>query len=265
VREVPTSSSDMVFYFRGGGTNQGNVLFQSDGNGGKILIRRGNTVLATSTLTLDNTKGWWLEIEAVTQNSPDGLCQVYLDGVLWVSVSGVDFLRTGNPGFDQVQWFGDDHFVDDVVITSLAEGRLAEEYYGILQPITGNGTTTDMTPSAGTNWQNVAENLIDTTTYNQSVGAGDEDLYTTRLNAYVDSVYGVVVHAVLGRQGQADDAGNNVQLSVRSGSTTGSSDTINLSPGYSHNSEFFAENPDTASAWTESDLKDLSVGLKTTI
>lgn len=266
-REDPDGGNNFNVDFRvstGNSSTNGTVQFQSDGNGGKVRILRTNAVLATSTNTLDNSIGHWVEIEINSQESPDGFCNVYVDGVLWVSATSVDLRNQGVDGWDLVQFGGTTFILDDVIITTVSEGQLSTEYYGVQQVITGNQSVA-LTPSSGSNWENVSGDVYDTTSYNETTsGAGQEDLYTTRRRYWVESVYCVAVSADVARAGQASDSGNNLQLAVRSGSTTGYSSTVTLgSTVYEGHTAFFDLNPDTSLAWTESDLDDLAVGVRT--
>lgn len=240
---------------------QASVVVQSDSNGARVLINRSTgTNVATSSGTIDNSVGHWFEIEMNCQNSPDGFCNVYVDGVLFVSASSVDLRTTGLDGWDQIRWETGDHIIDDVIVTDSTEGRLSGEFFGVRLPITGNDSVA-LSPSSGTNWENVLDE--DTASYNESTSSGEEDLYTTEFNTFASSVYGVNVSAQVARSGTGS-IGNNLQLSARSGNTTGNSSTVTLAASqYTFEADFFENNPDTATSWTEDDLQDVSVGVKT--
>lgn len=264
-RENPTGTLNIFVYFlvSTGNTDQnGIIIFQSDSNGGKVVITNGaNVVHATSTLTLDNSVGHWIEIEMVCEEAPNGLANVYVDGVLWASTSGVDMRNQGVDGWDFIQWTNGDHIIDDVIITDSTEGRPPAEFYGVRQRLNGNASVA-MSPSTGTNWETVSGSVLNTTTYNESTTGGDTDLYTTQRISWADSVYGVNIGAWVARSGQAS-SDNNAKLAVRAGNTTGFGSLVALGSLYQAIDSFFPLNPDTASAWTEDDLDDLIVGVKT--
>lgn len=169
----------MQVQFGRNGTVQVNVRFLETGN---ILIYRGSTIVSTHVGVYNGRVAHWFAIKVVAQDV--GSVDVWVDGVLVASATG-DFKQHATlDDWDQVGWgpglspapAGDaDWVIDDLLITD--DTRLPEYYAPVLTP-NGNSSTIQLTPSAGTNWQNVDEIPVNDADYNRAISAGQEDFYT---------------------------------------------------------------------------------------
>jgi hypothetical protein len=175
------STRRMQVQFGRNGTAQVNVRFFETGN---IIIYRGSTTVSTHVSVYNGLIAHWFAIKVVAQDS--GSVEVWVDGALVASASG-DFKQHATlDDWDQIGWAaglgpepsggaGMDWVVDDVLITD--DTRLPEYYAPVLTP-NGNSSTIQLTPSAGTNWQNVDEIPVNDADYNRAISAGQEDFYT---------------------------------------------------------------------------------------
>jgi len=249
-----------------------NVTFIAEGwdqftvdidTGGTMRLRRGGSfgiVVATSVGTIDLSKPHWYEVELVVDNS-SGICNVYIDDDVsaFVSFSG-DTQATTTPtfnGWHKVQFGNSTQFgwIDDVIVTDATEGQLGETY-GRAMYVAGDNTTA-LTPSAGSeNWKNVL--VWGESAYNSSTATATEDLYDVPGNFALGSVDFVSVLALIGKQN--DFQGRPV---LKSGATTDLGSLGGGSSTYIGESAYYAEDPDTATAWTESGVNSIQIGIRT--
>lgn len=145
------------------------------------------TVLGTSASTI-STSYQYIEVFVTIHNSA-GAYEVRVNGATVISGSGADTQSTGNTSWNAIK-FGNvstgatgtrtmDY--DDLYI---ADGTNSQTFLGdvrvdALFP-SGAGSTTQFTPSTGSNYQNVDEtNPNGDTDYNSSSNAGDIDTFAT--------------------------------------------------------------------------------------
>jgi hypothetical protein len=236
-------------------------------------------VLGTSATELVATTTWtYVEFKATIDDT---------DGGVWVRVNGADALRLGafavspttldtrNGGTAEVAkltWCFQSHAFSDVTHFGLDDLYILDTtgsapYNDFLGPVRvlellpdAAGASAQFTPSAGTNHEAVDDALIHDgdTTYVESGTAGHRDLHNLT-TAAVSSVLAVKTIAVARRT----DAGpTELELSVRSGSTTGDSTGKVLSDTYGEHAETFLTNPDTTNPWQASELTGLQAGIK---
>ena len=126
----------------------------------------------------------------------------------------------------------------------------------------GAGDTTQWTPSAGSNYQNVDEGglLDEDTTYNSTSDDADQDLYTfANLAGAVTTVAGLQIMV----EPRVDAGSMDVSTVVKTGTTTsvGSPSTI-TSTVYVTTTRLLEEDPDTAAAWIPSGVNGAQFGIK---
>jgi len=233
---------------------------------GYIQIRRGNwggTLLATSSnaLTIDpNGKGFWLAIEVVIANS-GGIVNVYVSGETpspYVSYSG----DTQNGGRATWNRFGYNEetgligYIDDIIITDVTEGQKTEKFLKRMF-MAGDGTTA-FTPSSGSdNWPNVQS--YDTDTYNYTGSATTSDLYTVDPSPKLGTIDYIAVEGLIAGKNSFE-----AQVALKSNITTVYGTLTPVTSYYQPiPTEFWDEDPDTSSAWTEAGAKAMQVGLRT--
>ena len=173
------------------GSNAMTIFFQLATN--TVLIRRGNvdgTVLASSAVINPNVPHlFWVYADV---RNVAGDVRVYMD----LSVTPLvqyqgDTTDAALDDFNQVQiggHFATAYFDDIAVLTDAEKQQIFSIGAGVANPPTqelfcaafapsGNGTV-QLTPSAGTNWQNVDERPFNTADYNQGTAVGQYDLFT---------------------------------------------------------------------------------------
>ena len=233
------------------------------GNNGTQLAITADGVWTTSTTH-------WMEFQA-TIHDTTGSFVLKMDGSTILSASGIDTRNGGSGYIDRfclIRSSGTGSTGDwqDVVAVSGTGGEtgfLNELRVTYLYP-DGSGNSTQFTPSAGSNYQNVDDNPTDAnddTDYNSSSNNGDIDLYSlSALPTTPGTVYAVapVVRA------RMDDVGpQTMRTVIRTNSTNYEGDDLSLSAVYANfRNTVYGVNPNTSSAWTESEISTLECGVK---
>lgn len=259
-------------WFYDAGTHQVMLIRKADG---AIEVRVGGsagTIIGTSAagvLAAANTF-YYVEVKVLFHNSA-GTVTIRVNGstTAVLALTGVDTTNTANAyctqvSFGNVETTGISVNVDDVYILDTTGGSftdfLGDIHYETPLP-DGAGTTTNWTPSAGSNYQNVDDSTApnDDTDYNSSTTVGHIDQYAfAAMVATTGSILGVVVNAM----DRKDDSGARTHglVSYLSGTTdVGTA----YSPGtsYTNHQAAFATKPGGGS-WTISDVNAAEFGIK---
>lgn len=279
--------------FRAGGTIAAGRLFRLRDNagnvthltialttGGEIAVHRGlltDTLLGTSSGAGLSAASWvYLEVGYVIDDSSGGV---------WVKVDGTDVLRLGayaltpttldtrnggNASIDAVGFHTNSTVAsnkacfDDWYVVDTSGSAPYNDFLGdvrVLEIIPdGAGDETDFTPNAGNNWQAVDEvpGHDGDTSYVESNTAGDEDLYSmTNPASSATTVYAAKV-VVVARKTDAGDS--DLELSLKSGTTTDRVNVGLLSNSYAEYTSVYTANPDGPAAWTIAALDGVQVG-----
>jgi len=230
----------------------------------RLQVTRNGTVLATDTAVA--VLGVWYHIQMLaTIDDTVGAYDVRVNGVSILSATNVDTRNAGNASSDRVAFSGSagGMRIDDVIILNTS-GSVNNALPGDCRILTtfptGAGATTNFTPSAGSNWQNVDDNPSnDDTDYNADSTPGDIDLYTRNAVTVTGSVL-AVKHSILTRK---DDAGlRQVAGLCRSGSTNFVGSTQTLGSSYAYTNELYETDPNTSAAWTQTNLNNAQFGVK---
>ena len=230
-----------------------------------IGLYRGATQLATAVFTQN---AWaYLEISATIADA-GGVAVVRLDGQIVINFTGDTKNAGTNTTLDTLilsNYVSSNVHVtayDDVYICN-STGTTNNTFLGdvrvqTLVP-TGAGSSTQLTPTGGANYANVAESPDSTATYNSSTNVGDRDTY-----AMGDLASGTT--AVLGVQDnlaawKADAGTGNVKAALKVGSTVYYDTTIGLGTGAGTWYGAVREtNPATSTAWTPGDVNGIEFG-----
>lgn len=216
--------------------------------------------------------GAWNYVEfRFTFHASAGVIVAHINGVEVINATGLDLDSFGSTTVDEIQFYGGEGtgaedndkqwFIDDVYIDDATmHGPIKVE--GLFP--TAEGATINFTPSAGTdNSANVDENpRDDATTYNESADtASNKDLFTTENLSSVDSgIIGVQITSVA----VLDSAGDiGLQSIVAEGTPTqgtGAVVEITSTTDWAAVQHIFETNPDTASAWTPSEVDGMEIG-----
>lgn len=201
-----------------------------------------------------------------------GECQVWVNGTqVWNDVA--DMVGSSqNANITSVCFGGGNttsqtYTFDDIIIYD-ATGSTFNSFLGPKRIYTltpdGAGTTTNGTATgAASNWQAVDDSGdFDTTTYVEIGTTTNLDLYTTgALPETPDSIDGVEVVAMARTAGSTPRQG---RVLARENVTTGNGTTYDINfggdEGYFPLRHLFATNPDTASAWSGSEVDAMEIG-----
>lgn len=246
-----------------------NLRIKSDG---EIEVRRGTTVLETTTSAGLTTGAWYhIEFKVVCANSPSGSYEVRVGGVNVASDTGLDtqagsnafhttFRLTGTSVSDTSAVQFDDLYVCD------GSGSVNNDFLGNMRVVTirpnAVGDDSDWTPTAGDNYENVDESVADDdSTYVESDTPGDTDLYDFEdPSSFVTEIKGVMIVTDC-RNTDALDF--DIHLVAKSGSTQsdGTAQAVG-STDYVTRTRILEDNPDTTDPWEPVELAAAQFGVK---
>jgi len=232
------------------------------------------TLLGTTSLALQ--AGVWTYLEfRVTVHDSTGTVDVRFNGtpamtgLTGQNTRGTGAVNTWNAvrvGYVNAETTPITFDFDDLVVMD-ASGSYNNAFIGdvtisILNP-NGAGNSTDWTPSAGSNYQCVDEDLVnDDTDYVSSSTLNAKDLY-----AMEDCAAGADIRAVqvVTAMRKGTEGPGKIKHVIRSNSTDYDSAEMGLGgTAYSFNRTIWETDPATAAAWTESGWNAAEVGVKKT-
>lgn len=236
----------------------------------RISIGRYSTNHLVETPELNLGQWYYISFDMLINNSA-GSITLYLDGVQVDSVSGVDTLDTsGNTNVIRFVARGTtsgglDFDIDDLYFGDNSGTDLTAQVGDVsieqLVP-DGAGSSSQFTPSAGSNYQNVDELTPDgDTTYNSSNTVGHKDLFTcSNLSTTPGTVYAVQLDIKANKQ----DVGTRTYKPViKSNATEGDGSEQGLTDGSYKTKSFIYENdPDGGGSWSGSSVDAMEIGYK---
>ena len=229
--------------------------------------------LAWSNTSLCDGEWHWVEI-AVVNSSTTGLCSVYIDGVQEIDISG-DFKNgSGTSETDKIV-FGNattlqgSLLIDDLIIYDDDTSSAGLDYAGDfpigpveIEQIVPNaaGSNSDWTSSGGTNYTVVDEAVTNGDfDYVESTGSAQTDTYAFgNLTRTPSSIKSVAVSVTARNNTGASASYKAVALS---GESTTEGATVTPGTTYSVSQTEFINDPDTATAWTESGINAAEFGV----
>ncbi len=239
-----------------------------DGAGGmQITIWRGGLIALLATMPGLLAVGFWyyLELKVLIDNA--GTYDLHVNGASVVS-GNADTQNTANAYATRVSLVGgntNSPLWDDVYIadgTAPASTFLGDVRVETLLP-NGAGASSQWTPSAGSNWQNVDETPPNgDTDYNSDGTVGDEDRYT---HPALPTTVGTVLATQLTYYARKDDAGARSMSGIlHSGAVdTYSPASVGLNTGYQYYTGAVREtDPDTGAAWTIAGVNATQIGVR---
>lgn len=246
----------------------GNVHLQFQRLGGvdtgKVrILGPGGTTLGTTSSSVIPFGAWvHLEVKANIHNST-GSAKVRVNGVEVLSVTGVDTQNGSNAFIGSVNLIRDRAIqADDFAVGIPAD---ANDWFGdckVVETLPGGaGNYTQFTPSAGSNFQNVDDTTIDDdTTRNTSSTNGHKDSYNNAALGVTGTVIAVDTLAYM----RKDDAGSrSARVFTRLGGVDHAGSDISLLDTYKTYKQSHGEvNPETAAAWTVSDVDGSEPGVE---
>jgi hypothetical protein len=242
--------------------------------GGLLTIKRGSTVLQTSSYAMALNAWYYIELKVVIHDTT-GSYDVRVDGVSVLSATGVDTRNGGTTGqWDRVGFsnasFATDRFIDDFYVCDASGAAPRNTFLGAVKVETlypqtdavAAGSNAGLTPSTGTDHGAlVDETAPNTTDYNSAATVGAKDTYNYPSLSLTGSILGVQTNLYVAK---SDTAARQVCAVVRAGGVD--YDGANISPltAFSYFSEVRAQNPNTSNDWTSSDIASLQAGMKVT-
>lgn len=232
---------------------------------GLLAVYRGTTLLGTSSSGLSAGSFYYIEFKFAIHDST-GTVDLKLNGTSVLSLTGQD-TRNGGTGVWNVVALelgvnlGYDADYDDLVVWDTS-GSVNNDFLGPIRIKAiypdGAGNTTNFTPSAGSNFQNVDEASTDgDTTYNSEGTPGEFDLYTYGAVGVAGTVRFVQVNPMV----RSDGAGSEtVRPKIRIGSTNYDGTTVGVSTSYLDKLEVFNVSPATSTAWTVAEIDGAEFG-----
>ncbi len=213
----------------------------------------------------------WVHIGIKLTTGAAGTVTVRFDDVVHLNAVSSDFLSGSNNfvsrvGFSAAQQSNSSTFYDDIVImdtTGSDNDFKGSGLHCVASFPTAAGDSTQWTPSAGSNFQNVDDtDPDDDTTYNSSNSNGQLDLYNiTDLPAFNGSVLGVDIWSVLRKTtGGTEEA----KLALKTNSAIYYGDNIALTSSYALYRKQQILNPTTGVAFTQAEANALQIGVEVT-
>ncbi len=263
--ELPTSGSVIYRLIDSTGETQFSVYLTTSG---ALEARRGtSTILATSSLSLSAGVWYYIEVKATIHDTA-GAAIVRVGEAEVINISGVDTKYTSTVGARTVQIGGinvalvyyDDYYICDDQGTA-NNNFLGDVRIDTLYP-TAPGSSTDFTPTgSANNWDNVNDTNPDGDTgYNSSAVVGDTDLFAfSDLPAVTGTIFGVQANL----NARKDDAGTGgMKPVVYLASTEYEGAEKAMLDSYFDHTSIWELNPNTAVAWTQSDINGAEFGYK---
>lgn len=235
------------------------------------VLRGGSTVLSTSVTPVTFGSFFYLEWK-FTINDTTGSYDVRFNGASITSGTGADTRNGANSTANQIQFRGastpgGNYDIDDVYICD-GTGSANNDFLGDVRVDcympSGNGNSSQLTGSDGNSTDNYQ--LVDEVSQN-----GDTDyVYSATVNqkdtyAYTDmshtptSIFGLQINMTA----KKDDSGTrSIAAVTRSGGTDTDGTSQALSTSYICYREVSEVDPNTAAAWTRTNLNNAEFGVK---
>jgi hypothetical protein len=257
-------ADDPLISLRESGTTH--ISLQYDSSNHLKVVMGASTVLGTGSTVLQVSTWYYVELK-VTINDSTGSFELRINGQTETSGSGVDTRNGGTGVIDNIYFTTaqfSSQYMDDFYVCD-GSGSVNNSFLGDIKIETlypsGAGTTTQFTPSTGSNYQNVDETTPnDDTDYNYTSTTGNKDTYAyADLATTAGIVYGVqqLIYA------RKDDAGTRTIAPVaRSGGTDYDGSTVSLLDTYTYFRSVRDVNPNTSSGWTISEVNGAEFGVK---
>jgi hypothetical protein len=233
---------------------------------GRFYVQRGGTVL-TSVLDDGNFQTWASYQFRVVIHNTAGIIQVRKNGSTTnlIDLTGANTRASANSYANKLQLYNNNGAYHDDIWLNDTTGTLNNSWPGDVRIITqfpsGAGTSTQFTPSTGSNWQCVDEAPLNgDTDYVSSSTVGHKDLYTVAaLGVTPTSIKCVSPFALVKK---ADAGAREVGVRHLSGATeqTVASHSGLTSSTYQYVGGALETDPNTSAAWTLANVNAQQVG-----
>ncbi len=236
-------------------------------NGGRLSVIRGGTLLEIADFYFSVNSWYWIEFK-VKCNDSTGIYELRVGETVVASDTGVDTKAGSNDYHNIVKLIGgssirisrfDDFYVCD------GAGAVNNDFLGNVSVTTlfpdGIGNSSDFTPSAGNNYENVDEQLIDDdTTYNESSTASHKDTYTYDNVSALVNIKGLQIDTLCR---ETDVTSYSLKTPIRSNGTDydDSAQAIGTTD-YVFKRRIAELDPDTSAAWLAAAINAAEFGIK---
>lgn len=260
------SNQTQFFQIRNNTTTVGYIRLISSGGRKIQMVNAAGSVGVQSTTDMPN--GAWVYIEATwVMSTSVGSMTLRVNGVQEGTATGLNNgstmpnairLLTVNTGAFQVSsvLFDDIYVLDGSGSTN--NTFLGEQKIILLNP-TGAGNSTQWTPSAGSNWQAVDEDLANgDTDYIASTTPNNIDTYTLEDSPLSFNAYGVKTIM----QARKNDSGTRqIAPVIRTGGTDYAGTSVALGASYIHYTQLYDLDP-TSTPWATATVDGMELGVK---
>lgn len=252
----------------------------------KVFFRTNGTMTVSTSPTFSNSGNWvgttnqvmrskiwqhWQFVFVPNTNlvAPfNAQVYIYLEGIL--QLAAININTNQNMGF---------HFIGQQAIVGSNPGVLIKDWIicdtanGMVIPTpplqtdmrleSANGVNNAWTPfTAASNWQAVAKNSPDITSYTYATAVGQlQDFVVPVSTAPLSNVFSVLAKVYAQKSGSG--AGT-ARVGLTSGGTTGESADIPLGQGWGFYQQFFDKDPNTNANWTSAAYNALTARLNRT-
>jgi hypothetical protein len=280
-KTIPNHTQLFVgFAFNNVALNHNFLLFQDASNNdqltlnvnssGNIEVKRGTTILATSTNIIYVNNWDYIAVDVGFDNTT-GYIQVWINGVKDIDISNIDTQNTALSGCSRLaltsektlQIYFDDFYIADN--TGSLNNTIIPEAKVIPLIPSADTAQKDFTASTGSDNYAMVDEVTpdgDTTNVNASTNNAKDIYELSDLPAGTSDVYGVstIVYA------RKDDTGvAYLNYGIKSGSTESFSLNNLLSTSYVHFIKFDETDPNTSSQWTYSTVNSLQCGISVSL
>lgn len=231
-------------------------------SGGDLVLYTGGSNRLTLSSPFNNSTWYHIEMRCFINNS--GSFQLYINGALVIDFSGDTDDGSSNQSFVMSATTGGDITIDDLVIqqdASALPAVVGEHRIQTLLP-DGSGTNAAWTGTfADVDDAINASSDGDSTFISETTLNDKHDFTCTNLGFSPTSV--IAVNLVT--EARKTDSGTiGVTPFVLSNGTEGAGTEFSAAETYSYTSDIFLVDPDTASAWTESGINAIQIGVEIT-
>ena len=264
---LSTETAELMRFVDSDGSIQAAI---SIGNDGTVRLYRGSvssgTLLATSANSLP-ILGWNFIEAKLTIADSGGTFEVRVNESVWVTFTGDTKQSSTQTTAVRIQIYGraSDNAIDDLYICD-GTGTTNNNYLGdvrvdTVRPI-GAGNYAELSrQGSASNWDNVDDTTIDSdSSYNFSNTVGQRDTLDC---GNLPSITGIIFGVQLNIAARKDDAGSRTLRSLtRVSSTDYEGASQNVGTDYRVYRQILEQNPNTATAWTESQINTAEFGYK---
>ena len=265
---------DCSFYLDNGNSGDGGgMVFRFKGNGSNLSIEYcrqfGTGVIDLIPYDLD--RWYYLEVKCKIGDGTDGHIVARLDEQELVNWTG-DNHHLGATGLQISRFFTHVHSYQDFQFDDLyiagSNGSYNNDFLGdirvdVINP-NGAGNHTDLTPSAGSNYDCVNEAIIDESDYVEGANAGDIDSYSyPNVPTDLDDTGIFAVEIV--NISQRTAASDNIKIDglIRTGSVDyNASDDFSLADTWRKKGFIFERDPSDSNIWTKAKINTCEFGME---